>query len=184
MKSRRNLVLAIMSLALFSWLAACSSSGTMMDKSMDSGMHGTKDSKMTGKSMNSGMDGTKDSKAMDKPMDSGMDKAMATKMTGMFTGSDGHHAAGTATFSEGAMGDYVLTLSDLDVQKVPDGYIYLTKDGDRMHGVELGRLKQFSGSVSFALPGGAHPAEYNSVVIWCKQFKVEIGRAHLAKATM
>jgi hypothetical protein len=90
MKSRRNLVLAIMRPALFSWLAACSSSGTMMDKSMYSGMHSTNDSKMMSKSMDSGMDSTKDSKAMD----SGMDNAMASKMTGMFTGSDGHHAAG------------------------------------------------------------------------------------------
>ena len=201
MKSKRNLVMAIMSLALFSWLAACSSSGMAMDNSMDSGMHSTKDAKMTNKSMDSGMDSTKDSKmmnksmvsgmdstkdstAMDKPMDSGMDTAMATRMTGMFTGSGGHQAAGTATLAEGTMGKYVLTLSALDVEKVPDGYIYLTNDGDRMHGLELGRLNQFSGSVSFALPSGTHPAEYNSVVIWCKKFKVEIGRADLAKATM
>ena len=69
-------------------------------------------------------------------------------------------------------------------RKVPDGYVYLTKDADRMHGVELGMLKQFSGTVTYALPAGVNPDDYDSVVIWCKQFNVEIGRAYFAKKMM
>jgi hypothetical protein len=53
-----------------------------------------------------------------------------------------------------------------------------------MHGVELGKLNQFSGTVSFDLPMGVNPEDYDSVVIWCKQFKVEIGRAYLSKKMM
>jgi hypothetical protein len=78
----------------------------------------------------------------------------------------------------------VLTLSDIEVDKVPDGYVYLTKNADRMHGVALGMLKQFSGTVSFDLPAGVNPKNYDSVVIWCKQFNVEIGRAYLSKKMM
>lgn len=180
MKSRHGLGLVILSLALVGLVAACSTSGSMMDDKMDSGMNGAKDSKMMDKKMDSGMNGAKDSKMMDKQMNSGMD----SKIHGMFTGSDGHHATGKVTISEDTMGKYVLTLSDLDVDKVPDGYVYLTRDGDRMHGVVLGKLKQFSGTVSFDLPAGTHPENYNSVVIWCKQFKVEIGRASLSGKMM
>lgn len=64
---------------------------------------------------------------------------------------------------------HVLTLSDIKVDKVPDGYIYLTKDADWMHGVQLGMLEQFSGTVSFDLPAGVNPDDFDSVVIWCKR---------------
>ena len=189
--------MAILSLALLGWVAACSTSGAEMHSKMDSGMSTAKDSKMMDNATDSGMGTAKDSKMMDSATDSGMGTAKGSKMmdkqmdssmdsgiTGMFTGSEGHHAAGKITVSQGAMGKYVLTLSDIDVDKVPDGYVYLTNDGDRMHGVELGKLKQFSGTVSFDLPGGTHPENYNTVVIWCKKFNTEIGRARLAEKMM
>lgn len=76
------------------------------------------------------------------------------------------------------------TLSDIKVTEVPDGYVYLTKNADWMHGVKLGMLKRFSGSVSFDLLMGVNPEDYNSMAIWCKKFSVEIGRAYLAKKMM
>ena len=121
---------------------------------------------------------------MDKKMDSGMQRsAMDDKMNDMLMGSDGHHASGKVAFGMD-MNKHVLTLSDIKVDKVPDGYVYLTKGADRMHGVELGTLKQFSGTVSYVLPAGVNPEDYDSVVIWCKQFNVEIGRASLSKKMM
>jgi hypothetical protein len=53
-----------------------------------------------------------------------------------------------------------------------------------MHGVELGRLQQFTGTVSFDLPAGVSPDDYDTVIIWCKQFNVEIGRARYGKKMM
>ncbi|WP_319406386.1 DM13 domain-containing protein [uncultured Desulfosarcina sp.] len=117
---------------------------------------------------------------MDKKMDPGMHSGMEDKMNNMLMGSDSHHASGKVSFGMD-MSRHVLTLSDIKVDKVPGGYVYLTKNADRMHGVELGMLKQFSGTVSFDLPVGVNPDEYDSVVIWCKQFNVEIGRAHLSE---
>jgi hypothetical protein len=111
-------------------------------------------------------------------MDKKMDADMQTSMTpNMLMGSDGHHAAGMVAFGMGMQDQHVLTLKDIKVDKVPDGYVYLTKKGDWMHGLELGPLKQFMGTVSFDLPAGVDPGAYDTVVIWCKQFKVEIGRA-------
>jgi hypothetical protein len=121
---------------------------------------------------------------MDDQMNSGMQGTMDNKANNMLMGSDGHHAAGTVSFGMGMNDKHVLTLSDIKVDKVPDGYVYLTKDGDWMHGVELGMLKQFSGRVSYDLPMGVNPEDYDSVVIWCKKFNVEIGRAYYTKKMM
>ena len=96
-------------------------------------------------------------------------------------GSGGHHASGTVTFGMGMHDRRVLILNDFKVDKVPDGYVYLTKNGDWMHGVELGKLNKFSGTVSFELPAGLDPMDFDSVIIWCKKFNVEIGRARLAQ---
>jgi hypothetical protein len=81
-------------------------------------------------------------------------------------------------------GETVLKLSGIEVDKVPDGYVYLTKDADHMSGVSEGRLKQFTGTVEFPIPMGIDPHDYDSVVIWCRQFNVEIGRAYLPKPMM
>lgn len=98
--------------------------------------------------------------------------------SGILHGAAGHMAAGTATLSTDMKGT-VLTLSDIRVDKVPDGRVYLAKGGDHRQGIELGKLTQFSGSVSFALPETADPADFDQVVIWCEKFNVEIGRASL-----
>jgi len=117
-------------------------------------------------------------------MDSKPGGMMKPALEGMLTGSQGHHAAGKVAFMAGMDGGGRLTLSDLKVDRVPDGYVYLAKGGDRMQGVNLGRLTQFMGTVSFDLPAGIRPENYDSVVIWCEQFNVEIGRASLAKKMM
>lgn len=113
----------------------------------------------------------------------GMDK-MDASTNGMLTGAKGHHAKGSVALSKGMGGKTVLTLSNIKVDKVPDGYVYLAKDGDHTKGVALGMLKQFTGTVSFDVPAGTDTAAYNSVVIWCKKYSVEIGRAHLPKMMM
>jgi hypothetical protein len=148
-KKMRNVLITMTSLVLLVWVAACAETNGMMDKGMDSDMHGK----------------------MDKPMNS------------MLMGSDGHHASGRVSVGM-EMNRHVLTLSDIEVDKVPDGVVYLTRNADRMHGVALGALKQFSGTVSFDLPAGVNPDEFDSVVIWCRQFNVEIGRAYFSEKMM
>lgn len=109
----------------------------------------------------------------------GESSMMDEKADGMLMGSGGHMAAGKAEITEGMNGAAVLKLSHLEVDKVPDGYVYLAKGGDHMSGVSLGKLKKFTGTVEFPIPMGVDPYEYDSMVIWCRQFKVEIGRAYL-----
>jgi hypothetical protein len=47
--------------------------------------------------------------------------------------------------------------------------------------VDLGGLRSFKGSQKYAIPAGVKPDEYQSVVIWCRQFGVLISPADLAK---
>lgn len=109
---------------------------------------------------------------------------MNQKADGMFMGSEGHMAAGKAMITEGMGGKKVLTLSDIKVDKVPDGYVYLAKGGDHMKGVAVGKLDRFTGSFEFPIPKDVDTDQYDSVVIWCRKFNVEIGRAYLPKKMM
>jgi len=109
---------------------------------------------------------------------------MEKERTGMLSGFEGHNAAGKVTIEKSEDGKPLLTLSDIKVDKVPDGRVYLAKDGDYTKGIEIGLLKKFTGTVQFPVPAGTNPDEYDSVVIWCKKFNVGIGRAYFAKKMM
>jgi hypothetical protein len=159
---------AVLCLVVLGWVTACAGTGEMMDKNKMV----VKDDKMA---MENAM-----------PEDGMMEKKkeMEKKRHAMLKGSDGHHASGKVSFGMGMNNAQVLILSDIKVDRVPDGYVYLAKDGDWMHGVEVGMLKQFSGTVSFDLPADVNPDDYDTVVIWCKKFDVEIGRAAFSKKMM
>ncbi len=172
MKGLRNIWVLAVGLVLLSWVSACAGTVDMMGK---------KDTMAKNDTM--AKDGMMDKhKDMASPEKSGM--GMEKMKDVMLMGSGGHHAAGKVSFGMAMKDTHVLTLSDIKVDKVPDGYVYLTRDGDWMHGVQLGMLKQFTGTVSFDLPAGVSPDAYDTVVIWCRKFNVEIGRAHYGKKMM
>ncbi|MEW6542234.1 MAG: DM13 domain-containing protein [Nitrospirota bacterium] len=104
-------------------------------------------------------------------------KAAMAARTGMLAGSGRHHASGKVTVVGSTQGAATLQLTDFTVDRVPDGRVYLAKNGDHARGVELGKLTQFSGAVTFSVPARVSPDDYDSVVIWCKRFEVEIGHA-------
>lgn len=99
--------------------------------------------------------------------------------TAMLVGADGHYAAGTVAIKKDAKGHSVLALSNFKISRLPDGRVYLAKDGDYTKGLELGRLEQFSGTLlEFPIPVGVDPGRYDSVVIWCHKFDVRVGDAY------
>ena len=191
MKGMRKMwIAAALGWVVLGWVVSCSGTGDMMGKdhmmTQENAME--KDAMMAEKdTMAKGdMMAEEGKMGMDKGMAShekgmmGMEKAMPT----MLMGSGGHHASGKVEFSMGMHAAHKLTLRDIKVDKVPDGYVYLAKDGNWRQGVEVGKLKQFSGTVSFDLPDGVDPEAYNSIVIWCKKFNVEIGRTNYGKKMM
>ena len=104
---------------------------------------------------------------------------MHSHRMGMLAGAGGHGAEGSVDLK-----GHSLTLANIDVDKVPDGRVYLANDANYESSVELGTLKQFSGTVKYSIPENVNPDEYNSVLIWCKKFSVEIGHANLKAAMM
>jgi hypothetical protein len=151
------LMVTVLASAIFFTVTACAGGGMMEDRTMPS-------------------------KKMDDTMkkENMHESTMAAPVMSMLSGSGGHHAAGTVTLS-GEMGHYVLTFADISVDKVPDGHVYLGRGGDRKAGLHLGTLEQFAGTVTFALPAETDPGNYDSVIIYCEKFDVEIGRASLSK---
>lgn len=107
-----------------------------------------------------------------------------SQMKGMLVGAEGHNAAGAVRIEKNMKGQTILLIMDMKVDRVPDGRVYLAKNGDYKKGIELGKLKKFSGMVKFSLPADIDPSVYDGVVIWCKKFDVEIGHATFEMAMM
>lgn len=129
---------------------------------------------------------TKQEKAMMKESSSAMmekENPGETRM-GKLAGSDGHHAAGMVVITTDRNGTTILQLKNMTVDKVPDGRVYLARNGDYRNGVEVGKLTKFSGTVVVPIPATVDPETYDSVVIWCNRFNVEIGRATFEKKAM
>ncbi len=107
-----------------------------------------------------------------------MDTMQEGTQSGSFYGIDNHNAKGTAILKE-VDGKTLLVLKGIKVDRVPDGQVYLARDGQFRQGVHLGKLKTFKGNVTFAVPAGTSLEGINSVVIWCRAFNVGIGQADL-----
>lgn len=111
----------------------------------------------------------------------GKKEMMEGKRIAMLAGAKDHHASGTVAIVKDQMGHPKLVFNDFKIDKVPDGRVYLAKDGDYAKGIEIGTLTRFSGKVEFPIAAGVNPEDYNSVVVWCKKFDVEIGHAFFEK---
>jgi hypothetical protein len=102
--------------------------------------------------------------------------------TGSFAGADEFHfGSGAARLIPSADGGWTLRFEDFAVRNGPDLYVYLSPKPKRYadDALELGRLKADTGAFNYELPPGVDPADYRSVIIWCKQFAVQFAHATL-----
>lgn len=98
-----------------------------------------------------------------------------------------HEGAGTASIVRLAEGKYVLRLEEFSVLNGPDLYVYLsalpdsTDSGPVLQSkyLSVAKLKGNKGNQTYELPADFDPATYNSVVIWCQQFRVNFATAPL-----
>lgn len=98
--------------------------------------------------------------------------------------TDRKRTSGTATVLRKADGLYLSLGSDFRTGSGPDVFVLLHKQGEpRSYAdgqfVNLGMLSSFRGEALFKLPDGVDPADYASVVIWCRQFNVTFGSGPL-----
>ncbi|MBZ8182244.1 DM13 domain-containing protein [Oscillatoria salina] len=66
----------------------------------------------------------------------------------------------------------------------PDVFVLLHREGkpesyQEADYVNLGEIENFSGSQRYAIPNEVNPADFRSVVIWCRQFNATFGYAPL-----
>jgi hypothetical protein len=109
--------------------------------------------------------------------------APTTLASGTFHGADEFHfGEGTASIIETAPGRYTLRFEAFSVRNGPDLYVYLSPDADGYAdgAIELGTLKATDGAFGYELPEGTDPADFESAVVWCKQFAVLFATAPLA----
>lgn len=94
-----------------------------------------------------------------------------------------HYGKGSVTMYEGS----VHLESNFEVGPGPKFHVYLVptapvtaeRDVAQSMFVDLGRLRAFKGSQTYAIPAGVDLTKYRSVVIWCEQFSVLITTATL-----
>ena len=79
---------------------------------------------------------------------------------------------------ESGRGDY-LRFEDFETVNGPDLYIYLATDTTADDFVSLGKIKATKGNVNYAIPAGTDLAKYDTVLVWCKQFRVLFSYADL-----
>ena len=97
----------------------------------------------------------------------------STIASGTFSGTDDFHfGRGTASIVEVEPGRYHLRLADFSVRNGPDLFVYLSPDagGYADGALEIGKLKATDGSFGYDVPDGVDPSDFESAMIWCKQF--------------
>ena len=101
-------------------------------------------------------------------------RKMSIRSGNMVGGDSAHPATGVVTI----VGNTV-NLVDVQISEAPDGRVILAKDFDSTTGVRLGNLKGFTGSHDYSIPEETDIDSYNTVLVWCDQFNVPIGKVKL-----
>ena len=95
--------------------------------------------------------------------------------SGEFTGADDFHfGEGQALLIENEPGKYLLRFEDFSVRNGPDLFVYLfpNPEGFDDSAINLGALKGTDGAFNYEIPDGVDIADFNSAVVWCRQFEV------------
>ncbi len=71
-----------------------------------------------------------------------------------------------------AEGQHVLRFEDFQTINGPDLRIYLATDTTAEDFIDLGKIKATEGNVNYAIPEGTDTAKYDTVLVWCRAFRV------------
>ena len=118
----------------------------------------------------------------DVTVDEEMPAASLSTSMGSFVGvGDGiHDAQGDVLVIESDDGTRFLRFENFKATNGPDLFVYLATDETASDFVNLGALKGNIGNQNYMIPPGADLSNYDTVLIWCKQFAVLFGSADLS----
>lgn len=93
---------------------------------------------------------------------------------------DFHFTIGDALLIETEPGKFTLRVENFSVRNGPDVYVLLSTTNDyNAEALNLGGLKGTDGAFNYEVPEGTDVSQFQSAVIWCKQFNVLFGHAQL-----
>lgn len=92
--------------------------------------------------------------------------------------SSAHEVSGSVSVIGGG-GQRILRFENLDTVNGPDLFIYLATDTTAGDFVNLGEIKATKGNVNYAIPAGTDLNKYDTVLIWCRAFRVLFSYAKL-----
>lgn len=93
--------------------------------------------------------------------------------------SGAHGTSGRARVVRLRAGGRQLQLLEFETSPGPDVRVYLARPDDVGDHADLGGLKGNKGTQQYAVPSAVDLGRYSAVVIWCRAFSVEFGRAEL-----
>ena len=96
-------------------------------------------------------------------------------ISGNLIGGDAEHTASGTVKIDGNM----VLLENVNITEAPDGRVILAKGFDELTGVRLGKLQGFTGSHQYPIPEDTDLKGFDTVLIWCDQFNVPIGKVEL-----
>jgi hypothetical protein len=83
-------------------------------------------------------------------------------------------------------GRFFVRFEEVMLTNAPDVHVYLSRERggswDERTSLYLGALKATNGSFNYEVPAGASLGDYQSVVVWCRAFRVLITWADLREA--
>jgi hypothetical protein len=99
---------------------------------------------------------------------------------GMFIKGPYGTVTGTAKiFSQS--GTYTLAFENVAISNGPDLHVYLSKEVQPIHFIDLGKLKSTSGNQLYDVPGMPNLMEYKYALVHCQQYDHLFGSAELKK---
>ncbi len=105
---------------------------------------------------------------------------------GQFEGADDFHFGnGNALLIESQPGEYILRFEEFSVRNGPDLFVYLSPDPDGYDdaAINLGELKGTDGAFNYDIPPGTDISQFQSAIVWCKDFAVLFATAAFGPAS-
>lgn len=99
--------------------------------------------------------------------------------SGTFRGLNGYSVEGTARLERSAGQAVVIFESDFRTQNGPGLFVYLSPNATNANGgINLGSLKNQSGTQTYPLPDNVDPDAFDHVLVYCQPFGIPFGTAN------
>ncbi len=103
--------------------------------------------------------------------------AVAGEGSGTFTGQSNHVTTGGVSVVQTDGGWEIRLAEDFEFDGAPDPRIAFGNDGTFAEGTDFEALQSNTGAQTYSVPAEIDPANFDTVVLWCRQFSVPLGYA-------